>query len=56
MRADIRRLDDSMQMLVYDNYNKFIAATGAQQPITAAHAEMRETTNGRDSTARDSVV
>ena len=27
MRTEIRKLDDSMQMLVYDNYNNFINAT-----------------------------
>eukprot|EP00658_Telonema_sp_P-2_P012849 TRINITY_DN14892_c0_g1_i9.p1 TRINITY_DN14892_c0_g1~~TRINITY_DN14892_c0_g1_i9.p1 ORF type:complete len:751 (+),score=247.68 TRINITY_DN14892_c0_g1_i9:164-2416(+) len=27
LRSEIRKLDDGMQMMVYDNYNKFIAAT-----------------------------
>lgn len=49
MRAEIRKLDDGMQMLVYDNYNKFIEATDTIRNMKGKMDKFEPSIQGLDS-------
>eukprot|EP00656_Telonema_subtile_P052020 TRINITY_DN7131_c0_g2_i4.p1 TRINITY_DN7131_c0_g2~~TRINITY_DN7131_c0_g2_i4.p1 ORF type:complete len:642 (+),score=208.01 TRINITY_DN7131_c0_g2_i4:191-2116(+) len=49
MRSEIRKLDDGMQMLVYDNYNKFIEATDTIRNMKGKMDKFEPSIQGLDS-------